>query len=107
MQLRSMMLPDRYIDHGAPRDQIEEACLSSRHICATRGEEEEKPKLCLHRLQLPPPTPEPKPNAQIVPITTHNPPEPIKMNSFENAYENSKKHRRITNGSYATSAAVL
>lgn len=30
-----MVLPDRYIDHGAPQDQMEEAGLSSRHICAT------------------------------------------------------------------------
>lgn len=29
------MLPDRYIDHGAPQDQIEAAGLSSRHICGT------------------------------------------------------------------------
>ncbi|KAL2521846.1 1-deoxy-D-xylulose-5-phosphate synthase [Forsythia ovata] len=35
LKLRSMMLPDRYIDHGAPQDQIQEAGLSSRHICAT------------------------------------------------------------------------
>nr|AOT86856.1 1-deoxy-D-xylulose-5-phosphate synthase 2 [Osmanthus fragrans] len=35
LKLRSMMLPDRYIDHGAPQDQIEESGLSSRHICAT------------------------------------------------------------------------
>jgi len=35
MQLRSMMLPDRYIDHGAPNDQIDEAGLSSKHILAT------------------------------------------------------------------------
>ncbi|KAA8530734.1 hypothetical protein F0562_005332 [Nyssa sinensis] len=35
LKLRSMVLPDRYIDHGAPQDQIEEAGLSSRHICAT------------------------------------------------------------------------
>ncbi|XP_022893833.1 probable 1-deoxy-D-xylulose-5-phosphate synthase 2, chloroplastic [Olea europaea var. sylvestris] len=35
IKLRSMVLPDRYIDHGAPQDQIEEAGLSSRHICAT------------------------------------------------------------------------
>lgn len=30
-----MVLPDRYIDHGAPVDQIEAAGLSSRHISAT------------------------------------------------------------------------
>ncbi|KAL3527566.1 hypothetical protein ACH5RR_012222 [Cinchona calisaya] len=35
LKLRSMVLPDRYIDHGSPVDQIEEAGLSSRHICAT------------------------------------------------------------------------
>ncbi|KAF5182295.1 1-deoxy-D-xylulose-5-phosphate synthase [Thalictrum thalictroides] len=35
LKLRSMALPDRYIDHGAPQDQIEEAGLSSWHISAT------------------------------------------------------------------------
>lgn len=35
LKLRSMLLPDRYIDHGAPVDQIEAAGLSSRHISAT------------------------------------------------------------------------
>ncbi|GFP95011.1 probable 1-deoxy-d-xylulose-5-phosphate synthase 2 chloroplastic [Phtheirospermum japonicum] len=35
LKLRSMVLPDRYIDHGAPDDQIEAAGLSSRHICGT------------------------------------------------------------------------
>ncbi|KAI5669734.1 hypothetical protein M9H77_19587 [Catharanthus roseus] len=35
IKVRSLFLPDRYIDHGAPVDQIEEAGLSSRHICAT------------------------------------------------------------------------
>ncbi|WOK99377.1 putative 1-deoxy-D-xylulose-5-phosphate synthase 2, chloroplastic [Canna indica] len=35
LKMRSMVLPDRYIDHGAPKDQIEEAGLSSRHIAAT------------------------------------------------------------------------
>nr|AKP20998.1 1-deoxy-D-xylulose 5-phosphate synthase 2 [Tripterygium wilfordii] len=35
LKLRSMVLPDRYIDHGSPQDQIEEAGLSSRHISAT------------------------------------------------------------------------
>lgn len=29
------MLPDRYIDHGSPKDQIEEAGLTSNHIAAT------------------------------------------------------------------------
>jgi len=35
LKLRSMFLPDRYIDHGAPQDQIEEAGLTPRHIAAT------------------------------------------------------------------------
>lgn len=35
LKIRSMVLPDRYIDHGAPQDQIEAAGLSSRHIGAT------------------------------------------------------------------------
>jgi len=35
LQLRSMFLPDRYIDHGAPQDQMEEAGLTPRHIAAT------------------------------------------------------------------------
>ncbi|KVI03143.1 hypothetical protein Ccrd_018562 [Cynara cardunculus var. scolymus] len=35
LTLRAMTLPDRYIDHGAPQDQLEEAGLSSRHICST------------------------------------------------------------------------
>lgn len=34
-QLRSMVLPDRYIEHGSPQDQIEEAGLSSTHVAAT------------------------------------------------------------------------
>ncbi|RCV09912.1 hypothetical protein SETIT_2G068200v2 [Setaria italica] len=35
LKLRSMFLPDRYIDHGAPQDQMEEAGLTPRHIAAT------------------------------------------------------------------------
>ncbi|KAF3439181.1 hypothetical protein FNV43_RR17456 [Rhamnella rubrinervis] len=35
LKLRAMVLPDRYIDHGSPQDQIEEVGLSSRHISAT------------------------------------------------------------------------
>ncbi|KAE8010497.1 hypothetical protein FH972_006865 [Carpinus fangiana] len=35
LKLRAMVLPDRYIDHGAPQDQMEEAGLSARHISAT------------------------------------------------------------------------
>lgn len=30
-----MVLPDRYIDHGAPKDQMAEAGLTSSHIAAT------------------------------------------------------------------------
>jgi 1-deoxy-D-xylulose-5-phosphate synthase len=29
------MLPDRYIEHGSQKDQIEAAGLSSRHIATT------------------------------------------------------------------------
>ncbi|KAJ7979504.1 1-deoxy-D-xylulose-5-phosphate synthase [Quillaja saponaria] len=35
LKWRAMMLPDRYIDHGAQADQIEVAGLSSKHIAAT------------------------------------------------------------------------
>ncbi|KAK2354717.1 putative 1-deoxy-D-xylulose-5-phosphate synthase 2, chloroplastic [Trifolium repens] len=35
LKLRAMMLPDRYIDHGSPNDQIDEAGLSSKHILGT------------------------------------------------------------------------
>ncbi|PKA60992.1 putative 1-deoxy-D-xylulose-5-phosphate synthase 2, chloroplastic [Apostasia shenzhenica] len=35
LKLRSVVLPDRYIDHGSPKDQIEEAGLSANHIAAT------------------------------------------------------------------------
>lgn len=35
LKLRSMVLPDRYIDHGSPQDQIDEAGLSSKHIALT------------------------------------------------------------------------
>ncbi|KAK7309588.1 hypothetical protein RJT34_06439 [Clitoria ternatea] len=35
LKWRAMMLPDRYIDHGSPQDQTEEAGLSSKHIAAT------------------------------------------------------------------------
>ncbi|KAG7015424.1 putative 1-deoxy-D-xylulose-5-phosphate synthase 2, chloroplastic, partial [Cucurbita argyrosperma subsp. argyrosperma] len=35
LKLRSMVLPDRYIDHGSPRDQMEEAGLSAGHIAGT------------------------------------------------------------------------
>ncbi|KAL5973955.1 hypothetical protein ACLOJK_030614 [Asimina triloba] len=32
---RPMTLPDRYIDHGSPKDQIEEAGLTAKHIAGT------------------------------------------------------------------------
>nr|QGZ06735.1 DXS2B [Thuja plicata] len=35
LKWRPMVLPDRYIEHGAPKDQMEEAGLSSKHIAAT------------------------------------------------------------------------
>lgn len=35
LKLRAMVLPDRYIEHGSPQDQIEEAGLSSKHVVAT------------------------------------------------------------------------
>ncbi|CAM6094359.1 unnamed protein product [Calypogeia fissa] len=35
LRWRPMVLPDRYIDHGAPKDQIEEAGLTGYHIAAT------------------------------------------------------------------------
>ncbi|KAK6127058.1 hypothetical protein DH2020_039199 [Rehmannia glutinosa] len=35
LKWRAMVLPDRYIDHGAQSDQIEEAGLSPKHIAAT------------------------------------------------------------------------
>ncbi|XP_074587001.1 putative 1-deoxy-D-xylulose-5-phosphate synthase 2, chloroplastic [Curcuma longa] len=35
LKLRSMVLPDRYIDHGSPKDQIEAAGLSSKHVAGT------------------------------------------------------------------------
>ncbi|KAK6258773.1 hypothetical protein SCA6_013247 [Theobroma cacao] len=34
LQLRAMVLPDRYIDHGSHEDQLEAAGLSARHIAA-------------------------------------------------------------------------
>lgn len=35
LKWRAMMLPDRYIEHGAQKDQIEEAGLSPKHIAGT------------------------------------------------------------------------
>ncbi|KAJ7253415.1 hypothetical protein O6H91_15G012900 [Diphasiastrum complanatum] len=35
LKWRPLVLPDRYIDHGAPKDQMAEAGLTSAHIAAT------------------------------------------------------------------------
>ncbi|XP_074592574.1 putative 1-deoxy-D-xylulose-5-phosphate synthase 2, chloroplastic [Curcuma longa] len=35
IKMRSMVLPDRYIDHGSPQDQFESAGLTSKHIAGT------------------------------------------------------------------------
>lgn len=35
LQWRPLVLPDRYIDHGAPIDQLIEAGLTPSHIAAT------------------------------------------------------------------------
>ncbi|PKI42099.1 hypothetical protein CRG98_037552 [Punica granatum] len=35
LKWRPMVLPDRYIEHGSPNDQLEEAGLTSTHISAT------------------------------------------------------------------------
>ncbi|XP_058067891.1 probable 1-deoxy-D-xylulose-5-phosphate synthase 2, chloroplastic [Magnolia sinica] len=35
LKWRAMMLPDRYIDHGSPKDQIQVAGLTSEHIVGT------------------------------------------------------------------------
>ncbi|KAG6767085.1 hypothetical protein POTOM_028264 [Populus tomentosa] len=47
LKLRAMVLPDRYIDHGSPQDQIQEAGLSSNHITATVLSMLGKPIHCL------------------------------------------------------------
>ncbi|KAE9596964.1 putative 1-deoxy-D-xylulose-5-phosphate synthase [Lupinus albus] len=44
LKWRAMMLPDRYIEHGSPQDQAEEAGLSSKHIAATILSLLERPK---------------------------------------------------------------
>ncbi|XP_057417572.1 probable 1-deoxy-D-xylulose-5-phosphate synthase 2, chloroplastic [Lotus japonicus] len=44
LKWRAMMLPDRYIDHGSPQDQTEEAGLSSKQIAATVLSLMERPK---------------------------------------------------------------
>lgn len=35
MQWRPLVLPDRYVDHGSPADQLVEAGLTASHIAAT------------------------------------------------------------------------
>jgi 1-deoxy-D-xylulose-5-phosphate synthase len=35
LQWRPVVLPDRYIDHGSPADQLVEAGLTPSHIAAT------------------------------------------------------------------------
>lgn len=35
LQWRPLVLPDRYIDHGSPADQLAEAGLTPSHIAAT------------------------------------------------------------------------
>jgi 1-deoxy-D-xylulose-5-phosphate synthase len=35
VQWRPLVLPDRYIDHGSPADQLAEAGLTPSHIAAT------------------------------------------------------------------------
>jgi 1-deoxy-D-xylulose-5-phosphate synthase len=35
LKWRPLVLPDRYIDHGSPADQLAEAGLSASHIAAT------------------------------------------------------------------------
>ncbi|XP_019423873.1 PREDICTED: probable 1-deoxy-D-xylulose-5-phosphate synthase 2, chloroplastic [Lupinus angustifolius] len=47
LKWRAMMLPDRYIEHGSPQDQAEEAGLSSKHIAATILSLLERPKEAL------------------------------------------------------------
>ncbi|KAE9587876.1 hypothetical protein Lal_00003202 [Lupinus albus] len=47
LKWRAMMLPDRYIEHGSPQDQIEQAGLSSNHIAATVLSLLERPKEAL------------------------------------------------------------
>lgn len=42
-----MTLPDRYIEHGLPQDQMDEAGLSSKHIVATVLSLLERPKEAL------------------------------------------------------------
>ncbi|KAG6506075.1 probable 1-deoxy-D-xylulose-5-phosphate synthase 2, chloroplastic [Zingiber officinale] len=48
LKLRSIFLPDRYIDHGSPKDQVEAAGLSSEQIAGTVLNLLGKPKEALH-----------------------------------------------------------
>lgn len=41
------MLPDRYIEHGSPQDQIEQAGISAKDIAATVMSLLERPKEAL------------------------------------------------------------
>ncbi|XAR51201.1 1-deoxy-D-xylulose-5-phosphate synthase [Bertholletia excelsa] len=52
LKWRAMILPDRYIDHGAQADQIEEAGLTSRHIASTVLSLIDKSKDTIHLLKL-------------------------------------------------------
>ncbi|XP_028792227.1 probable 1-deoxy-D-xylulose-5-phosphate synthase 2, chloroplastic [Neltuma alba] len=47
LKWRAMMLPDRYLDHGSPQDQLDEAGLSSKHIATTVLSLLERPKEAL------------------------------------------------------------
>ncbi|KAI9111665.1 hypothetical protein K1719_017355 [Acacia pycnantha] len=47
LKWRSLMLPDRYIDHGSAEDQNEAAGLSSKHIAATVLSLLDRPKQAL------------------------------------------------------------
>ncbi|GFY80985.1 deoxyxylulose-5-phosphate synthase [Actinidia rufa] len=52
LKWRAMILPDRYIDHGAQGDQIEEAGLTSKHIAGTVLSLIGKSKESLHLINL-------------------------------------------------------
>lgn len=52
LKWRSMMLPDRYIDHGSQTDQIEAAGLTSKHIAATALSLIDENRYKLHLLDL-------------------------------------------------------
>ncbi|XP_057448584.1 probable 1-deoxy-D-xylulose-5-phosphate synthase 2, chloroplastic isoform X2 [Lotus japonicus] len=47
LKWRAMTLPDRYIEHGSPQDQMDEAGLTSKHIVATVLSLLERPKEAL------------------------------------------------------------